>query len=68
MDEDTCFDEGSDLDNWETEQVFQDHEGDDDTDEDDNDHEPDTDDPGVYGPREDSFLDSMYEDHFYFEE
>jgi hypothetical protein len=23
------FDEGSDLDNWETEQVFQDHEGDD---------------------------------------
>ena len=24
------YDEGSDLDNWETEQVFQDHEGDDD--------------------------------------
>ena len=23
------YDEGSDLDNWETEQVFQDHEGDD---------------------------------------
>ena len=24
------YDEGSDLDNWETEQVFRDHEGDDD--------------------------------------
>jgi hypothetical protein len=54
---DTCFDEGSDLDNWETEQVFQDNEGDDD-------FEPDTDDPGVYGPSEDSYLDSLYEDRF----
>ena len=29
------FDEGSDIDNWETEQVFQDHEGREDEDEDD---------------------------------
>jgi hypothetical protein len=27
MDEDYEFDEGSDIDNWEDEQVFQDHEG-----------------------------------------
>jgi len=26
------YDEGSDIDNWETEQVFRDHEGDDDED------------------------------------
>lgn len=55
------FDEGSDRDNFENEQVFQDHEGDD---VDNGDHEPDTDDPGVYGPAEDAYLDSMYEDRY----
>jgi hypothetical protein len=54
------YSDGSDLDNFETEQVFQDHEGD----EDNGDHEPDTDDPGVYGPSEDHYLDSMYEDRY----
>lgn len=33
MDEEYEYDEGSDIDNWEDEMVFQDHEGDDDYDE-----------------------------------
>lgn len=36
MDED-YYDEGSDIDNWEDEQVFQDHEGEEDEPEDDDD-------------------------------
>ncbi len=34
LDDDYGYDEGSDIDNWENEQIFQDHEGDDFADED----------------------------------
>jgi hypothetical protein len=43
------YDEGSDIDNWETEQVFQDREG--------------QDEPWPYEPS-DAELDGMYEDRF----
>jgi hypothetical protein len=42
-DDDYGYDEGSDIDNWEEEQVFQDHEGRDDIDEDDIEQEPNED-------------------------
>jgi hypothetical protein len=68
-------DEGSDIDNWETEQVFQDHEGDDDF------EEPSEDDCEAAAEEsrwgrdnegmgmneqiaEDRYLDSMFEDRY----